>query len=132
VGNDIGRALGAAVMGASQIAETVQRRLAEKDRQQAERWQQQTREQQDTTRLVLDRVQRKSFWRAADGERVANAATYTATLADVGPRAKEAYQVVQERVQELYGIDLDQLRARFLVGQLVASPESPPACHPAC
>jgi hypothetical protein len=113
IGNEVDRALRAAVMGASQVAETLQRRHAERNRQRTEQMTQQTREQQETTRLVLDRMQRESFWRSADGERVATAATYAATLSEVDPRAKEAYQVIRERTQQLYGIDLDRLRADF-------------------
>lgn len=113
IGNDFDRVLRAAMMGAGQVAETIKRHGQERDRQAADRAAQVAREQNEITRRIHDQVNREPFWRSADGERVANAATYGATLANVDPRARDIYEVVRERSHELYGIDVDRLRARF-------------------
>jgi hypothetical protein len=95
VGTDIDRAIRAAMMSAGQVAEAA------------------VREQAQVTRSVLDQVGREAFWATANGERVANAATYGATLSSVDPGARDVYEIVREQAHARYGIDVDTLRAQF-------------------
>lgn len=113
VGTDIDRAIRAAMMSAGQVAEAVKRAGQERDRGLAERAQAAVREQAQVTRSVHDQVGREAFWATANGERVANAATYGATLSSVDPGARDVYEIVREQVHARYGIDVDSLRAQF-------------------
>jgi hypothetical protein len=113
VGTDIDRAIRAAMMSAGQVAEAVKRVGQERDRGLAERAQAAVREQAQVTRSVLDQVGRDAFWAAANGERIANAATYGATLSNVDPGARDVYEIVREQAHQRYGIDVDSLRAQF-------------------
>jgi hypothetical protein len=113
VGTDIDRAIRAAMMGAGQVAEAVKRAGQERDRGLAERAQAAVREQAQVTRSVHDQVGREAFWATANGERIANAATYGATLSNVDPGARDVYEIVREQAHQRYGIDVDSLRAQF-------------------
>jgi hypothetical protein len=113
VGTDIDRAIRAAMMSAGQVAEAVKRAGQERDRNLAERAQAAVREQAQVTRSVHDQVGREAFWATANGERVANAATYGATLSSVDPGARDVYEIVREQAHARYGIDVDSLRAQF-------------------
>ena len=113
VGTDIDRAIRAAMMSAGQVAEAVKRAGQERDRGLAERAQAAVREQAQVTRRVHDQVGREAFWATANGERIANAATYGATLSNVDPGARDVYEIVREQAQQRYGIDVDSLRAQF-------------------
>lgn len=113
VGTDIDRAIRAAMMSAGQVAEAVKRAGQERDRGLAERAQAAVREQAQVTRSVRDQVGREAFWATANGERVANAATYGATLSSVDPGARDVYEIVREQAHARYGIDVDSLRAQF-------------------
>ena len=113
VGTDIDRAIRAAMMSAGQVAEAVKRAGQERDRRQAEQAQAAVREQADITRNVHSQVGREAFWATADGERVANAASYGATLSSVDPGARDVYEIVREQTHQRYGIDVDSIRAQF-------------------
>jgi hypothetical protein len=113
VGTDIDRAIRAAMMGAGQVAEAVKRAGQERDRGLAERAQAAVRDQAQVTRSVHDQVGRETFWATANGERIANAATYGATLSNVDPGARDVYEIVREQAHQRYGIDVDSLRAQF-------------------
>lgn len=113
VGADIDRAIRAAMMGAGQVAEAVKRAGQERDRALAERAQAAVRDQAQVTRSVRDQVGRDTFWDTATGERIANAATYGATLSNVDPGARDIYEIVREQTHQRYGVDLDSLRAKF-------------------
>jgi len=113
VGTDIDRAIRAAMMGAGQVAEGVKRAGQERDRSLAERAQAAVRNQAQVTRSVQDQVGREAFWATANGERIANAATYGATLSNVDPGARDVYEIVREQAHQRYGINVDSLRAQF-------------------
>ena len=113
VGTDIDRAIRAAMMSAGQVAEAVKRAGQERDRRQAQQAQAAVREQADITRNVHSQVGREAFWATADGERVANAASYGATLSSVDPGARDVYEIVREQAHQRYGIDVDSIRAQF-------------------
>jgi hypothetical protein len=113
IGNDFDRALRAAAMGAGQVAETFQRLSQDRDRKAIEQAQQLMREQERVTSGIRDQVGRSGFWKMADGESVANAATYGATMSQVDPRARDIYEIVREQAHDRYGIDVDALRAQF-------------------
>jgi hypothetical protein len=113
VGTDIDRAIRAAMMSAGQVAEAVKRAGQERGRNLAERAQAAVREQAQITRSVHDQVGREAFWATANGERVANAATYGATLSSVDPGARDVYEIVREQAHARYGIDVDSLRTQF-------------------
>jgi len=113
VGTDIDRAIRAAMMSAGQVAEAVKRAGQERDRGLAERAQAAVREQAQVTRSVHAQVGREAFWATANGERIANAATYGATLSNVDPGARDVYEIVREQAHQRYGIDIDALRAQF-------------------
>jgi hypothetical protein len=113
VGTDIDRAIRAAMMGAGQVSEAVKRAGQERDRGLAERAQAAVRDQAHVTRSVHNQVGREAFWATANGERIANAATYGATLSNVDPGARDVYEIVREQAHHRYGIDVDSLRAQF-------------------
>lgn len=113
IGNDFDRALRAAAMGAGQVVESFQRLSQDRDRKAAEQAQLLMREQERVTSGIREQVGRSGFWKMADGESVANAATYGATMSQVDPRARDIYEIVREQAHDRYGIDVDALRAQF-------------------
>lgn len=60
---------------------------------------------------IYERVQRDEFWRNANGEPVANAATYGATLYNLDAKARDIYEIVRERTNSQFGLSVDELRA---------------------
>ncbi|MBF4636199.1 hypothetical protein ITJ38_17450 [Agreia pratensis] len=113
IGNEFDRALRAAAMGAGQVVETLQRLSQDRDRKAAEQVQQLVREQERVTAGVREQVGRSGFWKMANGEAVANAATYGATMSEVDPRGRDIYEIVREQAHDRYGVDVDSLRAQF-------------------
>ncbi len=111
IGNEFDRVLRAAAMSAGQTAEAIRRRGQARDEAARADLLQKQREQSDLTSNIYDRVQRDEFWRNANGERVANAATYSATLYNHDPKAREIYEIVRDRTQDRFGINIDELRA---------------------
>jgi hypothetical protein len=112
IGNEFDRVLRAAAMGAGQAVEAVRRRGQARDEAARSDVLQKQRDQASLTATIYERVQRDEFWREANGERVANAATYGATLYNHDPKAREIYEIVRERVQGQFGINVDELRAQ--------------------
>lgn len=113
IGNDFDRGLRAAAMGTGQVVETLQCLSQDRDRKATEQAQQFMREQDRVTSGTRDQVGRAGFWKMADGETVANAATYGAAMSQVDPRARDIYEIVREQAHDRYGIDVDALRAQF-------------------
>ncbi|PTT19613.1 hypothetical protein SAMN04487848_3226 [Microbacterium sp. ru370.1] len=111
IGNEFDRVLRAAAMGAGQAAEGLRRRAQARDEAARADVMQKQRDQASLTATIYERVQRDEFWRNANGERVANAATYGATLYNHDPKAREIYEIVRERTNNQFGLNVDELRA---------------------
>lgn len=111
IGNEFDRVLRAAAMSAGQAAEAFRRRSQARDEAARADVLQKQRDQDSLTATIYERVQRDEFWRNANGERVANAATYGATLYNHDPKAREIYEIVRERTHAHFGINVDELRA---------------------
>lgn len=111
IGNELDRVLRAAAMGAGQAAEGLRRRAQARDEAARADVMQKQRDQASLTATIYERVQRDEFWRNANGERVANAATYGATLYNHDPKAREIYEIVRERTNSQFGLNVDELRA---------------------
>ncbi len=111
IGNEFDRVLRAAAMGAGQAAEGLRRRAQARDEVARADVMQKQRDQASLTATIYERVQRDEFWRNANGERVANAATYGATLYNHDPKAREIYEIVRERTNSQFGLNVDELRA---------------------
>ncbi|MBT9605097.1 hypothetical protein [Microbacterium sp.] len=111
IGNEFDRVLRAAAMGAGQAAEGLRRRAQARDEAARADVMQKQRDQASLTATIYERVQRDEFWRNANGERVANAATYGATLYNHDPKAREIYEIVRERTNSQFGLNVDELRA---------------------
>lgn len=111
IGNEFDRVLRAAAMGAGQAAEGLRRRAQARDEAARADVMQKQRDQASLTATIYERVQRDEFWRNANGERVANAATYGATLYNHYPKAREIYEIVRERTNSQFGLNVDELRA---------------------
>lgn len=111
IGNEFDRVLRAAAMGAGQAAEGLRRRAQARDEAARADVMQKQRDQASLTATIYERVQREEFWRNANGERVANAATYGATLYNHDPKVREIYEIVRERTNSQFGLNVDELRA---------------------
>jgi len=98
-------------MGGGQLREQLARAQMSKDQQVRENALAQIRQREQETSRLHAMVSRDSFWATANGERVANAATYGATLYNTDPNAAAVYDIVSEKVQQRYGINLHRLRA---------------------
>lgn len=121
VGQEFDRVLRSVMMGGGQVRETLARAQAAKDQRARDAALEQIRERERETTRLREMVSRDSFWKSANGERVANAATYGATLYNTDPNAAAVYDIVREKAHDLYGINVDRLRA--------AHPESEDARH---
>lgn len=121
VGQEFDRVLRSVMMGGGQVRETLARAQAAKDQRARDAALEQIRERERETTRLREMVSRDSFWKSANGERVANVATYGATLYNTDPNAAAVYDIVRERAHERFGINVDQLRA--------AHPESEDARH---
>ena len=99
------------MMGGGQMREQLARAQMSKDQQVRENALAQIRQREQETNRVHAMVSRESFWTTANGERVANAATYGATLYNTDPNAAAVYDIVSEKVQQRYGINVHKLRA---------------------
>lgn len=117
VGQEFDRVLRSVMMGGGQVREQLARAAAAKDQRTREAAQEQLRDRERETARLKDMVSRDSFWASANGERVANAATYGATLYNTDPNAAAVYDIVREKAHERYGINVDQLRAGHREGE---------------
>lgn len=113
VGQEFDRVIRSAVMAFGQLREGAARRSAAQSQEMRDAALVATRQQENVTSRLLRAVQTESFWNAADGERVANAATYGATLYNTDHNAAAVYDVVRDQVWQRYGLSVDALRAEY-------------------
>lgn len=113
VGQEFDRVIRSAVMAFGQLREGAARRSAAQSQEARDAALVATRQQEEVTSRLLRAVRTEQFWNAADGERVANAATYGATLYNTDQHAAEVYDVVREQVWQRYGLSVDALRAEY-------------------
>lgn len=112
IGQEFDRVIRAAMMGMGQIREHSARVRSAKDQQSREAAQAFVKGQEAQTERIAGMVGRESFWNAATGERIANAATYGATLSHTDPKALSVYETVRDTVWQRYGINTDSIRAQ--------------------
>lgn len=117
VGQEFDRVLRSLMMGGGQMREQLARAQMSKDQQVRENALAQIRQREQETNRLHSMVSRESFWATANGERVANAATYGATLYNTDPNAAAVYDIVSEKVQQRYGINVHKLRAEHPVSE---------------
>ncbi len=112
VGQEFDRVARAAMMALGQVREAMSRRAAERDRQAQVQSAAAIREQEQRTAQLRQIVGRQDFWDNATGERVANAATYGATLYNVDRNAATIYDTVRDQAHARFGINVDEIRAQ--------------------
>lgn len=97
VGQEFDRVMRAAMMALGQVREAMSRRVADRDRQAQQQSAAALREQEQRTAQLRQIVGRQEFWDNATGERVANAATYGATLYNTDRNAATIYDTVRDQ-----------------------------------
>ena len=111
IGQEFDRVIRAAMMGLGQVREGLARRSSARSQAERDAAALVTKQQESVTQRVLAAVNRESFWDAANGERIANAATYGATLYNTDQNAAAVYDIVRDNTWSRFGINVDQLRA---------------------
>lgn len=110
VGQEVDRVLRAAMMGAMQVREALQRR--EQQSQQLRQQEEQTRQarEQRVAQAVTKDIHRSSFWQEASNERLANTYSVVSYLSAQGhPDAQSAHSAMTDRLRTRFGINIDDL-----------------------